>query len=62
VSIFTAGAGLGPVLGSYLAGALGSLQQALIIIAVFPILLFIAGLAIKETGPAAVRKMAVTGD
>lgn len=62
VSIFTAGAGLGPVLGSYLAGILGSLQQALIVIAVFPIFLFITGLAIKETGPAAVRKITVSTD
>jgi len=53
VSVFTAGAGLGPIAGSYLAGVFGSLQTALLVICCLPLLLFIAGLLIKETGPAA---------
>lgn len=52
VSVFTAGAGLGPVVGSYLAGVLGSLERALLVICFFPLLLFITGLIMKETGPA----------
>jgi predicted MFS family arabinose efflux permease len=58
VSVFTAGAGLGPILGSYLAGIIGSLERALLVICIFPILLFMMGLAIKETGPA-IRKLDV---
>jgi MFS family permease len=50
-AVYTGGSGLGPLIGGYLAAALGSLQQALVIICVFPLLLFITGLIIKETGP-----------
>lgn len=53
VSVYTAGAGLGPLVGGYLASVLGSLERALFIICVFPILLFITGLMVKETGPGA---------
>lgn len=56
VSVFTAGAGLGPLLGGYLASMLGSLERALAMICVFPILLFITGLMIKETGPGTAKK------
>jgi MFS transporter, DHA1 family, purine base/nucleoside efflux pump len=55
LSVYTFGSGLGPLLGSYLAGITGSLKWALGIICVFPILLFITGLIIKETGPRASR-------
>jgi CP family cyanate transporter-like MFS transporter len=56
VSVFTAGAGLGPLLAGYLAGVLGSLERALTVICVFPVLLFITGLMIKETGPKALAR------
>jgi predicted MFS family arabinose efflux permease len=50
-AIYTGGSGLGPLIGGYLAAALGSLERALMIICIFPVLLLITGLIMKETGP-----------
>jgi nitrate/nitrite transporter NarK len=52
VTVFTAGSGLGPLLAGYVAGAIG-LEKALLVTCFFPLLLFVAGLLILETGPRA---------
>ena len=52
VTVFTAGSGLGPLLAGHVAGAIG-LQNALLVTCFFPLLLFVAGLLIVETGPRA---------
>ena len=54
VTVFTAGSGLGPLLAGYAADAIG-LEKALLVTCLFPLLLFITGLLIRETGPAARR-------
>ena len=51
VSVFTAGAALGPIMVGYIADAFGSLKLALAITCGFPFLLVVAGLLITETGP-----------
>jgi len=48
--VFTAGSGLGPLLAGHVAGAIG-LEKALLVTCFFPLLLFVAGLLILETGP-----------
>ncbi len=58
VTVFTAGSGLGPLLAGYAADAIG-LKKALLVTCFFPLLLFITGLLIMETGPAARRRPAV---
>jgi MFS family permease len=50
-AVYTGGSGLGPLIGGYLAAAFGSLERALMIICLFPVLLLITGLIIQETGP-----------
>jgi predicted MFS family arabinose efflux permease len=60
-AIYTGGSGLGPLIGGYLAAALGSLERALVIICVFPVLLFVAGLIIPETGPGRTKPVMKTG-
>jgi predicted MFS family arabinose efflux permease len=50
VTVFTAGSGLGPLLAGHVAGAIG-LEKALLVTCFFPLLLFVAGLLILETGP-----------
>ncbi len=50
VTVFTAGSGLGPLLAGHIAEAIG-LERALLVTCFFPLLLFIAGLLILETGP-----------
>ena len=57
VTVFTAGSGLGPLLAGYAADAIG-LQKALLVTCFFPLLLFITGLLIMETGPAGRRRPA----
>lgn len=57
MSVFTAGSGLGPLLAGYAANVIG-LQNALLVTCLFPLLLFIAGLLIVETGPAGGRRPA----
>lgn len=57
VTIFTAGSGLGPLLAGYAADAIG-LEKALLVTCLFPLLLFIVGLLVVETGPAARRRPA----
>jgi predicted MFS family arabinose efflux permease len=52
VTVFTAGSGLGPLLAGHVAGAIG-LEKALMVTCLFPLLLFVAGLLILETGPRA---------
>lgn len=51
LAVFTAGAALGPIMAGHVADAFGSLKLALGITCVFPFLLVIAGLLIRETGP-----------
>lgn len=48
-TVYTAGAGLGPVFAGYLAEVIG-LKHALMATCFFPLLLFAAGLLIQETG------------
>ncbi len=50
VTVFTAGSGLGPLLAGHIAEAIG-LERALLVTCFFPLLLFVAGLLILETGP-----------
>lgn len=52
VTVFTAGSGLGPLLAGHAAEAIG-LRNALLVTCFFPLLLFVAGLLIMETGPRA---------
>ena len=52
VTVFTAGSGLGPLLAGHAANAIG-LEKALLVTCFFPLLLFVAGLLIVETGPRA---------
>ena len=52
VTVFTAGSGLGPLFAGQVARAIG-LEKALLVTCFFPLLLFITGLLIRETGPAA---------
>jgi predicted MFS family arabinose efflux permease len=52
VTVFTAGSGLGPLLAGHVAEAIG-LEKALLVTCFFPLLLFVAGLLILETGPSA---------
>ncbi len=52
VTVFTAGSGLGPLLAGHAAEAIG-LRNALLVTCFFPLLLFVAGLLIVETGPRA---------
>jgi predicted MFS family arabinose efflux permease len=52
VTVFTAGSGLGPLLAGHAAEAIG-LEKALLVTCSFPLLLFVAGLLILETGPRA---------
>jgi len=52
VTVFTAGSGLGPLLAGHAAEAIG-LEKALLMTCFFPLLLFVAGLLILETGPRA---------
>jgi predicted MFS family arabinose efflux permease len=49
-TVFTAGSGLGPLLAGHAAEAIG-LEKALLVTCFFPLLLFVAGLLIIETGP-----------
>ncbi len=49
-TVFTAGSGLGPLLAGHVAEAIG-LEKALLVTCFFPLLLFVAGLLIMETGP-----------
>jgi predicted MFS family arabinose efflux permease len=54
MSVFTAGSALGPMMASYIAEAFGNnIKLGLTVACVFPILLFITGLLIPETGPKA---------
>ncbi len=54
VTVFTAGAALGPLMAGYIADAFdGNIRLALVITCFFPFLLVIAGLLIPETGPGA---------
>jgi predicted MFS family arabinose efflux permease len=55
VTVFTAGSGLGPLLAGHAAEAIG-LRNALLVTCFFPLLLFVAGLLIVETGPRAGRR------
>ncbi len=55
VTVFTAGSGLGPLLAGHVAGAIG-LEKALLVTCFFPLLLFVAGLLILETGPRSGRR------
>ncbi len=57
VTIFTAGSGLGPLFAGQVANVIG-LEKALLVTCFFPFLLFIVGLLITETGPAARRHAA----
>jgi len=52
MTMFTAGAALGPIMAGYLADAF-SLKLALGVSCLFVVLLFISGLLIPETGPRA---------
>ncbi|MFW6125864.1 MAG: CynX/NimT family MFS transporter [Chloroflexota bacterium] len=62
VSMFTAGAALGPLIAGYIADAFGSLKLGLAVTCGFPFLLVIAGILIPETGPAARRKTHIDGE
>ncbi len=55
MTVFTAGSGLGPILAGQLANVVG-LEKALLVTCFFPLLLFMTGLLIMETGPAARRR------
>ena len=58
VTVFTAGSGLGPLLAGHVAESIG-LEKALLVTCFFPLLLFVAGLLILETGPRAGHRRTV---
>jgi len=60
VSVFTAGAALGPTMAGHIAAAFGdNIRMALAVTCAFPFLLVIVGLLIPETGPKGKQKTPV---